>query len=171
MLVTLSYGENWFLTHLAVLLWVISISFMLCFVWGTRLERHTQLEDKLMFCFKDKLIRLIERTFQSQGSPYLACNDRNAFFFTSEKPKNIMHGPVKMYVMRWSFCWTTFLFHLAPSCIDKKLGYLWALIVLPWLQIYSCFVMRGTLLCLFLMISRLMLLMRLTLHPNIWTIF
>ena len=53
-----------------------------------------------MFCFKDKLIRLIERTFQSQGSPYLACNDRNAFFFTSEKPKNIMHGPVKMYVMR-----------------------------------------------------------------------
>ena len=32
---------------------------------------------------KDKLI---ERTFQREGSPYLACNDRNAFF-TSEKPK------------------------------------------------------------------------------------
>ena len=32
-------------------------------------------------------------------SPYLACIDRNAFF-TSEKPKNIMHGRVKMYVMR-----------------------------------------------------------------------
>ena len=29
---------------------------------------------------------LIERTFQREGSPYLACNDRNAFF-TSEKPK------------------------------------------------------------------------------------
>ena len=48
---------------------------------------------------KDKLIDLIERTFQREGSPYLACNDRNAFF-TSEKPKNIMHGRVKMYVMR-----------------------------------------------------------------------
>ena len=41
---------------------------------------------------KDKLIDLIDRTFQREGSPYLACNDRNAFF-TSEKPKkNIMHG-------------------------------------------------------------------------------
>ena len=33
---------------------------------------------------KDKLIDLIERTFQREGSPYLACSDRNAFF-TSEK--------------------------------------------------------------------------------------
>ena len=35
---------------------------------------------------KDKLIDLIERTFQREGSPNLACSDRNAFF-TSEKPK------------------------------------------------------------------------------------
>ena len=28
---------------------------------------------------KDKLIDLIERTFQREGSPYIACNDRNAF--------------------------------------------------------------------------------------------
>ena len=35
---------------------------------------------------KDKLIDLIERTSQSKGSPYLACNDRNELF-TSEKPK------------------------------------------------------------------------------------
>ena len=34
---------------------------------------------------KDKLIDLIERTFQRAGSPYLACKDRNAFF-TSGKP-------------------------------------------------------------------------------------
>ena len=33
--------------------------------------------------------------------------------------KNIMHGLVKMYVMRWPFCWTTFLFDLVPSCIGK----------------------------------------------------
>ena len=48
---------------------------------------------------KDKLIDLIERTFQREGSPYLACSDRNAFF-TSENLKYIMHGRVKMYVMR-----------------------------------------------------------------------
>ena len=35
---------------------------------------------------KDKLIDLIERTFQGEGSHYLACNDKNAFC-TSEKPK------------------------------------------------------------------------------------
>ena len=35
---------------------------------------------------KDKFIDLIERTFEREGSPYLACNDLNAFF-TSEKPK------------------------------------------------------------------------------------
>ena len=33
---------------------------------------------------KDKLIDLIERAFQREGSPYLVCNDRNACF-TSKK--------------------------------------------------------------------------------------
>ena len=44
---------------------------------------YTTLPHNLM---KDKLIDLIESTFQREGSPYLACSDRNAFF-TSEKPK------------------------------------------------------------------------------------
>ena len=35
---------------------------------------------------KDKLTELIERTFIREGSLYLACNDKNAFF-TSEQPK------------------------------------------------------------------------------------
>ena len=48
---------------------------------------------------KVKLIDLIERTFQRAGSPYLACNDRNAFLL-QKNLKNIMHGHVKMYVMR-----------------------------------------------------------------------
>ena len=31
---------------------------------------------------KDKLIDFIEKkSFQREGSPYLACNDRNAFFY------------------------------------------------------------------------------------------
>ena len=29
---------------------------------------------------KDKLVDLIEKTFQREGSLYIACNDRNAFF-------------------------------------------------------------------------------------------
>ena len=34
---------------------------------------------------KDELIDLIERTFNREGSPYIACNDRNAFLL----PKNL----------------------------------------------------------------------------------
>ena len=35
---------------------------------------------------KEKLTDLIEQTFNREGSLYLACNDKNAFF-TSEQPK------------------------------------------------------------------------------------
>ena len=34
-----------------------------------------------------ELTELIEQTFNREGSLYLACNDKNAFFFTSEQPK------------------------------------------------------------------------------------
>ena len=44
---------------------------------------------------KDKLIDLNERTFNIEGSPNLACNNRNAFLL-KKTPKNIMHGLVKM---------------------------------------------------------------------------
>ena len=36
---------------------------------------------------KDKLVDLIEITFQREGSLYIACNDRNAFF-TSDAVRN-----------------------------------------------------------------------------------
>ena len=52
---------------------------------------------------KDKLIDLFVRTFNRDCSSYLACNDRIAFF-TPENPKNFVHGLVKMYVMRLTFC-------------------------------------------------------------------
>ena len=42
-------------------------------------------------------------------------------FITSEKLKIIMHGHVKMHVMRLPFCWTTFLLNSASCCKDKKL--------------------------------------------------
>ena len=38
---------------------------------------YTTLPNNLI---KDKLVDLIERTFQRQGSLYIACNDKNAFF-------------------------------------------------------------------------------------------
>ena len=64
---------------------------------------------------------LIERTFNRKGSPNLACNDRNAFF-TSKNPKNIMHGLVKMYVMHWPFCWTTFFIRFGTKLYRQVVG-------------------------------------------------
>ena len=40
---------------------------------------------------------------------------------------------------------TTFFYDLALKYIYKLYGFLWTLIVLTWLRIYSCFVMRRTL--------------------------
>ena len=39
---------------------------------------------------KDKLIDLIERAFQREGSPYLACYDRNAFLLQKNLKKSCM---------------------------------------------------------------------------------
>ena len=39
---------------------------------------------------KEKLIDLTERTFQREGSFYLACNDRNAFFTSEEHKRNTL---------------------------------------------------------------------------------
>ena len=68
---------------------------------------------------KDKLIDLIERTFQREGSPYLACSDRNAFF-TSEKPKKYHAWSCQNVCDALTFLFDNiFLFDLAPSSIDK----------------------------------------------------
>ena len=67
---------------------------------------------------KDKLIDPIERTFNIKSSPYLASNDKNASF-TSEKPKKYHAWSCQNVYDALTFCWTTFLFDLAPSCIDK----------------------------------------------------
>ena len=68
---------------------------------------------------KDKLIDLIERTFQREGSPYLACNDRNAFFLLQKNLKKYHSWSCQNVCDALTISWTTFLFDLASSCIDK----------------------------------------------------
>ena len=46
---------------------------------------------------KEKLINLIEWTFKREGLPYIACNERQAFF-TSETQNNISFGLAKTSV-------------------------------------------------------------------------
>ena len=57
---------------------------------------------------KDKLIDLIERTFNREGSSYLACNDRNAFF-TSEKPKKYHAWPCQNVCDALTFLFDIFI--------------------------------------------------------------
>ena len=66
---------------------------------------------------KDKLIDLIERTFNGEGSSYLACNDSNAFFIL-EKTKNIIWS-CQNVCDALTYLLDKILFDLAPSCIDK----------------------------------------------------
>ena len=67
---------------------------------------------------KDKLIDLIERTFQREGSPYLACNDRNAFSIQKNLKK--YHAWSYQNVCdALTFLLDNIFIDLAPSCIDK----------------------------------------------------
>ena len=67
---------------------------------------------------KDKLIDLNERAFNREGSPYLTCNDRNAFS-TSEKPKKYHAWSCQHECNALTVLLDNILFDLAPSCIDK----------------------------------------------------
>ena len=69
---------------------------------------------------KDKFIDPFERTVSREGSPYLACNDRNAFLLWKIL-KNIMHGLVKM-CDALTFYWTTFLIRFGTKLYRQVVG-------------------------------------------------
>ena len=57
---------------------------------------------------KEKLTELIEQAFNREGSIYLACNDKNAFYI-SEQPKRYKLWSCQKCVMRSIIFWTIFL--------------------------------------------------------------
>ena len=67
----------------------------------------------------DTLIDLIEKKPLIEKALLTLHVTTETQFLLQKKLKNIMHGLVKMYVMRLPFCWTPCLFDLTPSCIDK----------------------------------------------------
>ena len=72
---------------------------------------------------KEKLINLIEWTFKREGSPYIACNDRQAFFTS---------GDTKRYKL-WScqnVC-DTLIYLLDNIILDLALSYTDKLLVFP----------------------------------------
>ena len=79
---------------------------------------HTTLPHNLI---KDKRIDLIERTFQREGSPYLACNDRNAFF-TSEKPKKYHAWSCQNVCDALTFLFDNILIRFGPKLYGQIVG-------------------------------------------------
>ena len=58
---------------------------------------------------KEKITELIEQTFNREGSLYLACNDKNAFFLLLNNLNDINCGHVRKCVMRSIIFWTIYL--------------------------------------------------------------
>ena len=81
---------------------------------------------------KETLLDFIERAFKkfykNEGTLYLACNDKKAFF-TSTDHRGINFGLVRMYVMPYRIFWIIFTSDLVISYIDKMLVFRWIHIV------------------------------------------
>ena len=79
---------------------------------------------------EDKLIDLIERTFQRESTHYLACNDRNAFF-TSEKPKKYHAWSCQNVCDALTFLLDNIFIQFGTKLYRQAVGIPMALIVLP----------------------------------------
>ena len=110
---------------------------------------------------KEKLTELIEQTFNTERSLYLACNDENALF-TSEKPKryklwscqkmcDALHYPLDNIFIRFGS-------KLCRQIVGIPMGTNYA----PLAADLLCFVMRETLCCFCQTIIKLILLKLLT---------
>ena len=78
---------------------------------------------------KEKLINLIEWTFKREGSPYIACNERQAFF-TSGDTKRYKLWSCQNVCEALIYLLDNFILDLALSYTDKLLVFRWVLIVL-----------------------------------------
>ena len=119
---------------------------------------------------KDKLINLIERTFNREGSSYLACNDINAFF-NSEKPKKYQAWSCQKVRDALTVLLDKVFIRFGTKLYRKVVGNSMCTNCAFLVSNLLLFCYERFLCCLFLMIGKLISLMLLTLHQDIWTIF
>ena len=79
---------------------------------------------------KEKLINLIEWTFKREGSPYIACNERQAFFTSGDTKRYKFWSCQNVCEALIYICWIIFILDLALSYTDKLLVFRWVLSVL-----------------------------------------
>ena len=73
-------------------------------------------------------VNLIEWTLKRKGSPYLACNERQAFG-TSRDTKRYKLSSRQNVCEALIYLWIILTLDLAISCTDKLLVFRWELIV------------------------------------------
>ena len=112
----------------------------------------------------------IERTFQREGSPYLACNDRNALF-TSEKPKKYHAWSCQNVCDALTFLLDNIFIQFGTKLYRQVVWIPMGTNCAPLVADLFLFCYERDFMMFFLMIRRLMLLMLLTLLQDIWTIF
>ena len=115
---------------------------------------------------KEKLTELIEQIFNREGSLYLACNDKNAFF-TSEQPKRYKLWSCQKMCDVLHYLLDNIFIRFGSKLYRQIVSIPMVLIVLLLLQICFCFVMREALCCLCQTIIKLILFKLLTLPPDI----
>ena len=81
---------------------------------------------------KEKLINLIEWTLKREGSPHIACNEREAFFTSGDTKRyklwSCQNVCEDLIYLLYLYC--IFILDLALSYTDKLLVFRWVLIVL-----------------------------------------
>lgn len=108
---------------------------------------------------KEKIVDLIERVFQREGSLQIECNGMRAFF-SSKAVRNITYGLVRKYVKLLPFSQATVMLDFALNYIGKFQVFHSILFVLLLQLVRFSFVMREISLCLLQKILKLMLLKR-----------
>ena len=115
---------------------------------------------------KEKLTELIEQTFNREGSLYLACNEKRAFF-TSEQTKRFKLSSCKKYCDALHYLLDNILISLGSKLYRQIVGTPMGTNCAPPVADLFLFVMKETSCCLYLTIIKQMLLKHLTLPKAI----
>ena len=111
---------------------------------------------------KEKLTELIEQTFNREGSLYLACNEKRAFF-TSEQPKRFKLWSCQKVCDTLHYLLDNIFIRFGSKLYRQIVGIPMGTNCAPLVADLFYFLMRETSCCLFLTITKQMLLKHLTL--------
>ena len=119
---------------------------------------------------KEKLINLIEWTFKREGSPYTACNERQAFF-TSEDTKRYKLWSCQNVCEALIYLLDNIYIRFGTKLYRQIVGIPMGTNCAPLVADLFLFCYERDFIRLFLTLNKLKLLMHLNLHLDIWTTF